>query len=469
MLVNISQYPLLVLSLVQAAPDSRTDNIQGASEVTQPNDVSEVPDIEQRNDVDSNSNQFTLTSEQLFDLAQKLAINGSFDEAIRLLTAIESNPNPEFRAEARARIARILVQKGDLRAASLMFQKLLDEKPDAAGARVELADVLLKLGDEGGAARQLQRAAAVSGLSDAVQTALGRITSGIRSNKKFIGNFKIGLAPDSNINNATQNAQINLFGLPFQLDEEALATSGIGLTTSLSGLYRKNIGKTARLNIRAGADGDFYAQSQFNDFTLSTSIGVEIFDKNKSISIPIGFGQRYIGQSKIFDFYSLAAETRFRVDRKSQIQFNAGINYFDYQQRTDLSGRLGRLSVFYERLLSPTLSLRIGANASENDTNAEVNDTKSIGGEITLGKDLGPITIFSRGGYSNTKGDVIFVPFTVVRETNFYTGEIGVILRGLSYKGLSPQLRFRRIVSDSNIPLFDFNSNRFEVAVTRTF
>lgn len=284
-----------------------------------------------------------------------------------------------------------------------------------------------------------------------------------------MGSFRIGLAPDSNINRATQNAQIDLFGLPFQLDEDALATSGIGLTGSVSGLYRKNLGKNARLNIRANGSGDFYTRSEFNDFTVSTSVGVEIFEKNRSISLPISFGQRYIGQTKIFDFYGLTADTRFRVDKKSQIQATAAINYFDYQQRTDLSGRVTRLALFYERLLSPTLTVRVGANISGNETNDEINTTNSIGGELVVGKTVGPLTLFSRAGYSNTQGDVVFAPFTVVRETDFYSGEVGVIFRAISYRGLSPQLRFRRIVSDSNIPLFDFNSNRFEFAVTRTF
>ncbi len=469
MSISLPLYVPFLFSTIQSAGIDLPASEVEASETVEKNDnlVTVVP--EQKVNKTAVPNRLELTTEQLFNVAHQLAVNGALDEAIRLLSAIENNPNPEFRAEARARIARILLQKGDLRDSALMFQKLLDEKPDAAGARVELANILLKLGDEKGATRQLQRASAVSGLSDDVQKALGRATSGIRSNKKFIGSFSVGVAPDSNINRATQNAQIDIFGLPFQLDEEALATSGVGLTAAVSGLYRKNIGKNARLNVRAGGNGDFYRRSAFNDFTISAGIGVEIFEKNRSISLPITIGQRYIGQNKVFDFYSLAANTRFRVDKKSQLQLMAGVNYFDYRVRTDLSGRVLRLGLSYERSLSSTLSFRINGNISDNETNSEINDTRSAGGEIILGKDLGGITVFSRGSYFNTQGDVNFAPFPNVRNTNFYSGELGVILRRLSYKGLSPRFLFRRIESDSNIPIFNFSSNRFEVSVTRTF
>lgn len=460
-------YPLLFLSIVQNA---FVDDIQISGEKNvQQDDAYSLVELEQKDGEDNRLNPLILTPEQLFNLSHQLAVNGAFDEAIRLLLALEKNPNPEFRAEARARIARILLQKGELRASALMFQRLLDEKPDSAGVRVELANILLKLGDEKGATRQLQRAAAVPGLSDDVQRALGRATSGIRSNKKFIGGFSIGLAPDSNINRATQNAQIDIFGLPFQLDEAALATSGIGLTAALSGTYRKNICKSARLNISASGNGDFYRRSVLNDFTISMGLGVEIFDKNRSISLPITVGQRYIGQNKIFDFYSLAANLRFRIDRKSQLQLMAGVNYLDYSVRTDLSGRILRLGLSYERSLSPTLSFRINGNISDNETNSVINDTRSVGGEIIVGKDLGAVTVFSRARYFNTKGEVNFVPFADIRNVNLYSGELGIILRKYSYKGFSPQLLLRRVENDSNIPIFDFSSDRFEASITRTF
>ena len=87
---------------------------------------------------------------------------GRSQVAERAYVALAGDPNPDVRAEARFRHGQMLAQAGKLPEAAQLLRRLLDEKPDATRARVELAHLLNRMGDEDQALREL-RAAQASG------------------------------------------------------------------------------------------------------------------------------------------------------------------------------------------------------------------------------------------------------------------------------------------------------------------
>ena len=54
-----------------------------------------------------------------------------------------------------------------------------------------------------------------------------------RARKRASGSLSLSLAPDTNVNTSTSAQTVNIFGLPFQLNDEARATSGIGVVGTL--------------------------------------------------------------------------------------------------------------------------------------------------------------------------------------------------------------------------------------------
>ena len=102
----------------------------------------------------------------------------------------------------------------------------------------------------------------------------------IRRRKTWSVSAAVALAPDSNINAATSSRQVNLFGLPAQLSEDARQTSGVGLNANISGGYEARISPDLRFRTGASLYTRTYEQSKFNDRTLTLRAGPRfLFEK----------------------------------------------------------------------------------------------------------------------------------------------------------------------------------------------
>ena len=127
------------------------------------------------------------TAAQLFKLAAQLEQRGNPKRAIAILAVLETDPNPDVRNEARYRQALLMEADGRDQDAAVLLRQVLDDKPDAAAARLKLAAMLQKMGDEGAALRELRAlrtidlpptvARFVDRLSASLQASNSRVTS----------------------------------------------------------------------------------------------------------------------------------------------------------------------------------------------------------------------------------------------------------------------------------------------------
>jgi outer membrane protein len=411
----------------------------------------------------------SLTTPQLFDLAQQLTAQGATEEALRIWTLLANNPDRDFRLEARARIARLYVAKSDFRSAATWFQRILDENPSLSAIRIELANALAQLGNEGGAARQLRRAASAPGLPRDVSRALGRASAAIAGIAPFSASVEVGLSPDSNINRATQARQIDILGLPFELNDDGRATSGLGLTINASATARSKIRQGVRWIAQINSSGEFYGRTSFNDITVTASGGPEFLSARTRFRLTPIVGKRWLGQQQLYDIYGLTTNLERMVAPTVQISLSNGITYLDYTHRPDLSGNIYAVSAGVDASLSPRLSVRFGLNGNRFDAASDQNATKSWGGDVTISRDMGAFTAFGRATYSRTLGDTAFRPFLVARDEHFVESQLGLIFRQISVFGLSPLLRASFSRNDSAVPLFSYRRRRFDISVTRTF
>ena len=137
-----------------------------------------------------------LTSAQMFEVAERAftAGNASFGE--RALQALAADPDPAVRAEARFRLARQFMLDGRERDAAVLYRRILDDQPDAARVRLELAALLQQFGDEQGALREL-RALRTSDLPPTVARFVDRLSASLQASKPFGVQVEFALAPDS--------------------------------------------------------------------------------------------------------------------------------------------------------------------------------------------------------------------------------------------------------------------------------
>src|SRR5262245_4673814 len=79
---------------------------------------------------------------QVLSLADQARKQGQFAIAEEAYRALADDPNGEVRAEALFRHGKMLVEAGRPKDAAILFRQVVDARPDATAARLELARAL---------------------------------------------------------------------------------------------------------------------------------------------------------------------------------------------------------------------------------------------------------------------------------------------------------------------------------------
>lgn len=204
-----------------------------------------------------------LSASELFAFADAARDAGDFTTAEATYRALASNPDIELRSEARFRLAMMLADRmGKVREAAVELRAILDEKPQAARVRLELARLHAMLGNIGAAEREF-RAAEAAGLPADVERMVRFYANALNERKSFGGSLEVALAPDSNINRATRSDTLGTVIGDFTLDEDAKARSGVGLSLRGQTYWREGLAPGTRLLVRFSTNADFYSETRF--------------------------------------------------------------------------------------------------------------------------------------------------------------------------------------------------------------
>jgi hypothetical protein len=136
------------------------------------------------------------------------------------------------------------------------------------------------MGKTQAADHQFRLAAQADDLPPEITRTIRQVRSILRSKRAWTLNVDFGIAPDSNINNATGAESITvMFGpIPIpglMLSKDARATSGTGLTGSINSSLRLPIAKSTALLVDLDAGGTIYRTHQFDDLAAEVATGFE--------------------------------------------------------------------------------------------------------------------------------------------------------------------------------------------------
>lgn len=239
-----------------------------------------------------------LTAAQLFQLADSARDAGDYVTAETAYRALAGNPDIELRSEARFRLAMMLAdQMKRTRDAAVELRRILDEKPDAARVRLELARMDAMMGRLGAAEREMRAAQASGQLPADVERAVRFYAAALAAAKPLGGSLELALAPDSNINRATRADTLGTVIGDFTLSDDAKAKSGLGLAARAQGYLRVPLSAGARLLARVSGSADFYRSGQFDDYALAVQFGPEFQSGADRITFSGGPSWRWYGQA----------------------------------------------------------------------------------------------------------------------------------------------------------------------------
>ena len=426
-------------------------------------------EIKTDGDSASPATSLSLDAAQLFEFAEESRAAGDFETAEKAYRALAQDPSVELRNEARFRLAMMLAdQLGNHREAAVLLRQILDEQPDVARVRVELARMQAMMGNLTEAAKEL-RAAQAAGLPPEVEKLVRFYASALASKKPFGASMELALAPDSNINRATRSDTLETVIGDFTLDENAQERSGVGLRLRGQAYVRQGLTKSVDLLARVNASGNFYRESDFDDYVVSLQAGPQFTSGSDRLSLSGTTAWRWFGRSPYSFSYGVTGDYRHPTGKRSQLRLDAGVIH-----TTD---RLNRLRTTDRYSLAAgvdrAFSARFGGGLRVSGYRAVANDpgysTTGGGIEAFLFREAGQTTLVASAGYDRLEADKRLFLYPERRVDDRFSTSLTGTFRSLRVLSFAPLVRVSYENNSSTVGIYDFERIAAEFGVTAAF
>jgi tetratricopeptide (TPR) repeat protein len=399
--------------------------------------------------------------------AQLLINNNRLDDAKRLLDHdLVAHPEDSELLFLRAMVA---VAQKDYDTAISLFRRILVREPDAERVRLELARTFFLKGDYDNADRQF-RFARAGDIDDTVKANIDHFLGAINRLRQWTVNFSLALAPDTNQNAATSASQVNIYGLPFALDQGARKQSGVGVAGDIGGEWSPLLID----NLKARIGGDLartdYSGGKFDDMTLSGYAGPQFLFQDWDLSLlGTGFQRWYANQDYLSGFGGkIAADYGITSDLLVSAAFGGQAVSDDFIP--EQSGPLYSTQLTGTYVLSPSslVQLQLGFNRQDAQIGAYSYSGVWLGGGYSQDLPFG----FSAGfqpSYFITRYDDALAAFGKTRADNAIMLAFTLLNRRFDYHGFTPRFSYVFTDQHSNIPLYSFTRSQFQIGLTSLF
>jgi len=411
-----------------------------------------------------NSKTFAISDLQA---AQLLIVNNRLDDAKLLLERVLA-ANPDHR-EGLFLLATIAVAQKDYDGAISLYRRILVHEPNTERVRLDLARAFFLKGDYDNADRQF-RFARAGGVDDAVKANVDHFLSAINRLREWTVNFSFVLAPDTNQNAAASASQVSIFGLPFALDKGARKQSGVGLAGNFGGEWSPLLDDNLKARIGADLYRVEYSGGQFDDMTISAYGGPQLLFSNWDISVlATGFKRWFANQDyvsgaggKLAMDYGITSNWLVSASIGGQSVTNAFI--------PEQSGPLWSAQAQAAYILSPSslFQLQLGFNRQEAQIAPYSYSGVWFGGGYQQDLPFG----FSAGfqpSYFITRYDAMLPAFGKIRSDDAVMLAFILLNRRFEYHGFTPRFSYIFTEQHSNIPIYSFTRNQFQIGLTSLF
>ena len=413
--------------------------------------------------------QASLSAAELFAFADAARDRGDFTTAETAYRALTQDPDLELRTEARFRLARLYADRMDRkRDAAVLLRRILDDKPDAAPVRLELARVLAELGDYQAARREL-RAVQAGVLPPEVEQRVRFYANALNSTKIFGGGIDVALAPSSNINRATRSDTLGTVIGDFVLDEDAQAQSGVGLALKGQAYARVPLSAAADVLVRANAAADVYRKSRFDDFNLSLQAGPQWRWGRDRFALAAAATQRWFGLDRYSFSYGLTGNWQHPLSDRSQLRIDASALKEDNRLNDLQDGERYTLAAGIDHAFSRRTGGGFQLHGSRDAARDPGYATASGGASGYLYRELGRTTAVLNVGYRHLEADARLFLYPRRRIDENLNLALSGTFRSLTVGTFAPVARVKYERNWSTVGIYDFDRVTGEVGVTAAF
>jgi hypothetical protein len=405
--------------------------------------------------------------------AAALIDRGRYADAALILDAIDQMPaqdRAKFDATERAFLrGRIAFGKGDYKTAIQYYEAILAKHPEVVRVRLELARSLMMDGQYDRAERDFEFVLA-GDVPKNVKANINRFLEQIYARRTWRFRFNMAVAPDTNINNATDSSTVDIFGLPFSLGQDARRTSGIGLFASGGVEYRPRLNQQVRLLTSVQGQRTEYKGSQFDDMIVSGSVGPEVTEGRTIWSVTGTGFRRWYGNSGYNTGVGAQLDLTTRLTGRFGIELNVLAEHVHYDQDPGHSGPLlsTLLSGIFSLTPASSLRLRIGLNREFARANFQQNTAYRVGFDYYREFPWG-MTVTVSPDFVFRPFDAVHPAFGVKRSDKLYEVDVQVLKRDFKIFGFAPYIDYTFTRNVSNVSIYRFSRNRVGFGFTRFY
>jgi tetratricopeptide (TPR) repeat protein len=415
-----------------------------------------------------------LTADQLAGEAQRMIEAKRYDEARPLIHALAQLP--EHRFEARFLTGQLASATGFHADAAKQYKKILADDPGQTRVRLELGREMLAMGHTASADKQFKIAEQDQDLPDDVAKTIRRVRDVIRSHRAWRLDVDFGIAPDSNINNATGADTVNILWagttLPLTLDPQAQARSGTGETASVSAGLRLPIAHKISALLDFDGAGTNYSGTAYDDYQVQAAGGAELrLSQTASISLETVGAQRWYGGKAVSRQIGVKGGFQVQLSGREQLGVQLDARRTNALFDNSYDGWQTAFYATYERAVSKSLVASTGVFARRDWLKAgaysslELGAIAGFGGELPYG-----ITFGLSGTASHAVFDAPMPIFSLEPRKDWrWTARATLGNRRWALWGFSPQVSASYSRIASTLPYFANDRLRFQFALARYF
>lgn len=404
----------------------------------------------------------------LLDRARAAIADGQLDEADRILGAaraelVDRNDLDFLRGA-------VAMARGDADAAIAAFRSILVRDPSLNRVRLELGRALFLAGDDEASLHHF-RIAQAAGLPSEAQRKVDAFLDQIRRRRRWGVDVALGLAPDSNVNAGTGARVVNLYGLPFSLDDSARKTSGLGLAASVGGSVQAALDGDTRL-VMGGRFGMLdYQGGRYDDRSVSAFLGPRfLIGAASEVTTTAIASRRWYGGEGFSTGAGGRVEGQTTLSPRLLLSASATLQHMAYDDVSAFDGPVATTALGLTYGLDEASLVRFDVAVMREQAREEAfRDTQLVLGASYYRELPWGFGISLGGSVNFARYDARLAAFGVTRHDDTVTTRIALSNRTIAVFGFTPVLAYIHTDRMSSIALYEFSRDRVEISVTRNF
>ena len=411
--------------------------------------------------------------EKALDLLRELPREGSFRLSVLFQTGMAAVAASGKGGLAEERRDALLDE------AVAALHAILVDRPDLVRVRLELARAFF-LKEEDGLSRRHFEQVLAGDPPPAVAANIRRFLSVMRARRRWSAYAGAAIAPNSNINGASDEEIVYIdtaFGrLPFRRSAESRAQSGVGLSVWGGGEYQYPLGERVRLRVGADVARNEYRGSRFDRTFMGVHMGPRwLVAPGAEVSV-LGVAHRQWVAGRP-DNDALGARVEARRGLTPRLGVNGSVSWRrrDYRRGNALDGPVADFSLGVVWVATPTLRTRasLGYVREHTEFVPGRNGTRlgRLGAELALplGFTLGAGAEMRWRDFKGTGRDYLTLD-GARRSDRTHILRVSLLNRAFTVMGFSPQAVFVNEVLKTNAQNpGDYTRNRGELRFVRQF